>query len=314
MSRLDGVIWAIIAAIAATVAAAAAIGKFTIIWSTFAAPAATCIVLMVAVGYYIRQRGDLKIASALGGTAQMIAFTVVGAPLSYLAASANFPLQDHVFSGMDQALGLDWRSVLGWMNEHAKLHGAFALAYVSFKAQVITVVLTLAFTNKLVHMRIFMLALIFSALICIAVSAVFPAEGVWSFYKITAADHPAINPITREDHLVTFFGLRDGSYRGLTGLGSEGIITFPSFHAALGVIFIVATWPVFVLRWIGLAVNGLMIAATPIDGGHYFVDVIAGIAIAVVCVAAAYLIARHLAAGCLTPTPLTTSGQLEAAE
>jgi membrane-associated phospholipid phosphatase len=80
---------------------------------------------------------------------------------------------------------------------------------------------------------------------------------------------------------------RDGSLRTLTGMTSEGIITFPSFHAALGVIFMVGLWPVPVLRWIGAVVNGLMILATPIDGGHYFIDVFAGIVIAVLCLVAA---------------------------
>jgi membrane-associated phospholipid phosphatase len=312
LSRLDGVIWATIGAIAAFVAAAATIGNFTIAWLSFAAPAAACAALTAAAGYYLRHRGEPKIASALGGTAQMIAFTAVGAPLSYLAASANFPLHDHLFTGFDRALGLDWKALLAWINEHAEIHFAFAAAYFSFTAQVITIVLVLAFANKLVQLRIFMLALIFSAVICITVSAVLPAEGVWGFYKISPADHPAIVPATRELHLTTFFGLRDGTYRNLVALGSEGIITFPSFHAALGVVFIAAIWPVAFLRWIGLAVNSLMIAATPIDGGHYFVDVIAGIAIAIVCVAAARTIAYRLAAP--SALPLTAATTYEAAE
>src|SRR5262249_54253832 len=33
-------------------------------------------------------------------------------------------------------------------------------------------------------------------------------------------------------------------------------------------------------RWVMLGLNALMLAATPIDGSHYFVDVLAGIAVA----------------------------------
>ena len=40
-----------------------------------------------------------------------------------------------------------------------------------------------------------------------------------------------------------FFGLRDGSFRALVAIGSEGVITFPSLHAALAVILIAALWP-----------------------------------------------------------------------
>ena len=37
-----------------------------------------------------------------------------------------------------------------------------------------------------------------------------------------------------------------------------------------------------VLRWIGAAINTLMLVSIPVDGGHYFIDVLAGLAIAVV--------------------------------
>ena len=47
-----------------------------------------------------------------------------------------------------------------------------------------------------------------------------------------------------------FYGLRDGTFRFLVAVGAEGIITFPSLHAALAVIVIAAIWPVAVLRWV----------------------------------------------------------------
>ena len=72
----------------------------------------------------------------------------------------------------------------------------------------------------------------------------------------------------------------------------RGLITFPSFHAALGVIFARAFWSVPWLRWPALAVNLLMIAATPVNGGHYFVDVAAGGAVACVAIWAAERLQR----------------------
>ena len=116
-------------------------------------------------------------------------------------------------------------------------------------------------------------------------------------------------PATRELHLPIFHGLRDGSFRALTGLASEGIITFPSFHAALAVIFIVALWPMPVLRWFGVVVNVLMLAATPIDGGHYFIDMVAGIVIAVLCIMAARAMAIRAAADPCLPM-VATQGRI----
>jgi membrane-associated phospholipid phosphatase len=46
------------------------------------------------------------------------------------------------------------------------------------------------------------------------------------------------------------------------------------------------------LRWVFVVLNTAMLAATPIDGSHYFVDVLAGIALA----ALSLLLAQVLAA------------------
>jgi hypothetical protein len=52
-------------------------------------------------------------------------------------------------------------------------------------------------------------------------------------------------------------------------------------------------WPVPILRWAILGIDMVMLAATPIDGSHYVVDVAAGIAIAAACLFAARAIAHR---------------------
>lgn len=306
--RLDHLIWTVVAIVAVIVLAAPFVSNFYIDERSFAGPAGACLALTAAAWFYRRCRHDPRLCSGLESTAQVVAFTAVGAPLSYLAAAADLPLRDHAFDAMDRALGLDWMALLAWMNAQSALHPAFALAYLSFPVQATLTVLALAFTNQLRHLKIFMLAFMLAALVCIAISAVLPAEGVWGFYKLTAHEYPAIIPATRELHLPIFHGLRDGSMRMLTGMSSEGIITFPSFHAALGALFMVALWPVPVLRWISAGVNGLMIIATPVDGGHYFIDVFAGIGITILCLYAARAVvdragSQYAAAGPSRPKP-----------
>jgi hypothetical protein len=295
LRRLDRLIWAIAAAVAFVVLAAPLVSNFHLDAATFMAPAGACLALAGAAWFYRSQRNDLRIASGLESTAQLIAFTAVGAPLSYLAAAAGamFPLQDSMFDAVDRALGFDWRNLLVWMNNQKAAHSVFMLSYMSFTLQASVTILALAFCGHLVRLRVFLIALALSAIVCMAISALLPAEGIWGYYKLTATDHPAIIPATRELHLPIFHGLRDGTFRALTGLNSEGIITFPSFHAALGVIFMVALWPVPVLRWFGVAMNGAMIVATPIDGGHYFIDVLAGIVVAILCIMAGYAMAAR---------------------
>ncbi len=52
-------------------------------------------------------------------------------------------------------------------------------------------------------------------------------------------------------------------------------------------ILIAGLWPLPVLRWLGLALNIVMLVSIPIDGGHYFTDVLAGLVIAWLSLAAA---------------------------
>jgi membrane-associated phospholipid phosphatase len=159
--------------------------------------------------------------------------------------------------------------------------------------QAVVVVLSLALIGRLKELRIFMLSFAIAALITIAISALVPAEGVWGYYRLHAAAYPDIVPATRELHLPVFHGLRDGTFRTLMATGAEGIITFPSLHAALALLLAVALWPVPVLRWIGVAINLVMLISIPVDGGHYFIDMLAGLAVAVVSLATVRTIAAQ---------------------
>ena len=285
---LDRLIWSVIAAVAAIVALAPLAG-FTVQWKSYAAPGGAVAVMLLIVWFYRSRRREERIASAVEGTAQLAAFAAVGAPLSYLAAHFALPLQDQLFDTVDKALGFDWLALLAWMNAHRGVHAVLNAAYTSFAPQATITVCVLAFTGRVIRLRVFLLAFMLTALATIAISAMLPAEGAWSHYGLRA-DAASILPISSTSWPV-FHGLRDGSLLTLMASGSEGIITFPSLHAALGLIFACAVWPVPVLRWFGLALNVLMIAATPIDGSHYLVDVLAGLAIALMCWCAAQRLA-----------------------
>jgi membrane-associated phospholipid phosphatase len=296
--RADRLIWTTIAAIAAAVAASCIFGSFHIDWLSFWPAALAASLLCVAGQYYLVVRNDPRAASALTCTAQLAVFAAVGAPLSYVAASAALPLWDETFWAWDGRLGLDWMALLGAMNNHPALHRIFAAAYQSYPVQSIIVVLALAATGRILRLRVYLLSFMLTALVTIAVSVVMPAQGVWGHMGLSAADY-AIPPVTRELHLSIFHGLRDGTFRDLVAQGAQGIITFPSLHTAIGILFITAMWPVRYLRWAAMLVNITMIAATPVDGGHYFTDVIAGAAVAALCWTA---VARIF--GTVSATPL----------
>jgi membrane-associated phospholipid phosphatase len=284
LRRLDNVIWALVAGVAAMVLFAAAASRFQIVFGSYTAAAGAGVLLLGAAYYYRTRRAELKLASALESTAQVLIFAAVAAPLSYIAASVAMPLQDAAFDAMDRALGFNWNEMLAFMNRWPGFFLFMRAIYLSLTLQMTAVVLLLAFTGRLAWLRVYMLAFIFTALLTIALSALVPAEGAWLHYGLKAGQ--SVMPSSHTSWPV-FHGLRDGSYRLVMAAGSEGIITFPSLHAALAVILMAAFWPVPIARWVSAAVNSLMLAATPIDGSHYLVDVLAGVAIAFLCLLAA---------------------------
>lgn len=292
LRRLDNVIWLSIALIAAFVLTAAAFSNFTVVLKSFAAPVGICLLLKLGAHYYRDRRNDHNLASTLETTTQLIAFAAVAAPLSYVAASASLPLQDAALDNLDHALGFDWKGLLAVMHQWPKFFKVMHLIYLSLSLQMVAVVLLLGFTGRLYWLRVFMLAFMFAALITIAISVVLPAEGAWLHYGIRG-DLGAM-PLSHTSWPI-FFALRDGSFRLLMGIGTEGVITFPSLHAALALILVASFWPVLTARWIIICINSLMLAATLIDGSHYLADVLAGIGIALVCVAAARMLVMQLA-------------------
>ncbi|MBV8755508.1 MAG: phosphatase PAP2 family protein [Hyphomicrobiales bacterium] len=290
---LDQLIWTIVAAVAAAVLIAHTISDFRLAWSSFVMPAGTCAALLAGSWFYRARRVDPRLASALGCTAQIIAFGAVGAPLSYLAASFGLPLQDQAFDALDKVLGFDWLGLFDFVTASPRLSTVLRIAYVSFTIQASLIVLALAFFRQLLWLRVFVLSFILTALVTIAVAAVLPGVGAWELHGMPSSPDSTI-PIAQSS-LPVFHALRDGTLRQLTAIGAEGIITFPSLHAALGLILMVALWPIAGLRWIGIVLNAVMIAATPIDGMHYLVDVIAGLLIALACVATARALAARIA-------------------
>jgi uncharacterized membrane protein len=291
---LDRLIWAMIVLVAAFVVTALLLSNFHLAWQTFAAPALACSTLLTGGWFYSRWRADARLASGLFSTAQLIAFAAVAAPLSYIAASANLPLCDAALDTMDRALGFDWKALLAWMNTAPFLYRVLRPIYLSLTLQMTTVVLCLAFSGRHLWLRTYTLAFLCAALVCIAISAALPAAGAWPHYGLTASDSGILPTVSTS--WPVFYGLRDGSFRVLVAVGSEGIITFPSLHAALAVLVTAALWPVGYLRWAAVILNTAMLIATPIDGSHYFSDVLAGVALAALSLLIAQIVAARVRA------------------
>jgi hypothetical protein len=282
LQRADAAVWITIGVVAITVAGFALLGRFELDLRSFLAPVASTALLGAGGWIYRTIRHEQRLGAILTSTAHIIAFAAVGAPLSYIAATAGFPLQDAALEALDRHAGIDWTGMMTFISLHPGLQLVLALAYSSFALQTLTTVLALGIAGQLTRLSTFILAFVATTLVTIALSAICPAAGPWLFLDLHSADASGFLPLSSTSWPV-FLGLRDGTLHTVYGLRSEGIITFPSLHAALGVLFPAALWRVPVVRWIALGLNILLLIATPAYGSHYVVDVAAGILIAAAC-------------------------------
>ena len=280
--RAEAAVWMVIGLMAIVIAGFALLTSFEIAWRSFLAPAILAPLLASGGWFYRSVRNEQRLGAILASTAQIIGFAAVAAPLSYIAAAAGFALQDMTMDAWDHDLQFDWMQMVMFISSYPLLQLVLLLAYSSFALQTVTTVLALGIAGQLDRLGIFVTAFVCTTLVTIAVSAVYPATGPWLFLDIQPAMANGFLPASSTSWPV-FIGLRDGTLHTVYGLNSEGIITFPSLHAALGILFAAALWRVRGVRWIALALNGLMLVATPAYGSHYVVDVIAGIGVAAVC-------------------------------
>jgi len=196
--------------------------------------------------------------------AQLLVALAVLLPVTYLAASTNFPLVDAGLSRLDAIFGFDWDSAARWVGERPVIDWVFQRAYFSFPYQAAVILVIGSF--RLERNSEILWLLIVSVLMTSAIFAFTPAAG-----KIGQLGVGYFNLLME---------IRRGDWSTMNYVQSEGIITFPSFHATLAIIL---AYAVRRYRW-ALAVfaplNCLVIISIPTVGGHYLVDLFGGAVVA----------------------------------
>ena len=279
-ARAIRLIWALIALLAlASVVSIVVLGVGFKLRDSLVAAAVAAGLIGVAA-FYRRRRPDARIERLLRGNAELFLLSFLCGGLSYAAAALDRPLWDATFQAWDEVLGFDWRFWLAVLDAHPSVHVVLATAYHSMLPQLGVIVIALATARAFAEIDRFLVAFGLAALVTVAIAALMPALSPLVHLGITAADHPHITlavPTEFADHALA---LRNGTLRMVDLSGAQGLVTFPSFHTASAVLLALGFWHVPWLRWPALVLNGLMLAAVPIEGSHYLVDLLAGTAVA----------------------------------
>lgn len=248
---------------------------------TFAMPQSLIPIIVVAslsaamlIGK-VRNRPSLR----AGATAflQMTLFTLIGVVLSYALAARAGTLWDARLGALDRAAGFDWPFLFAAADRFPVALWVGGLAYHSLTLQMVASIVVLSATNQMDRLRTAVMAAIASGFATILISGLMPALG----NVFDPGHYRHLWPSVAWIEQGMLVGLRDGSWRTVDLTQMMGIVTFPSFHATLPIIL---AWAVFKTRWcraIAPIWAGATLVATPLFGGHYAVDVLAGASLAV---------------------------------
>jgi hypothetical protein len=234
------------------------------------------------MGFAFRAAGLSRIATAIEGMALIVASTMAVCCLSILLATDVAPFRDDVFDGIDRILfpNLGWLDMFHALRSHGALIVLMSTVYSSLLWQPFALVAVLALTGDACRVWRFLHAWFLALAICVTVFAFAPALGPYAFHHLGPEAIPAMRLRIGWDTVTVLEAVRSGALRTLDPSSMTGIIAFPSFHAAGGTLLAWAFRRVAVIGWPFVAWNVAMVATAPLIGGHYFCDVVAGVATA----------------------------------
>jgi len=240
---------------------------------------AVAILLALAAAYQHRKRAlaDMALMASL-----WIAFSGTGAVLTYLATTCALPLQDGLLMHYDQVLGFNW---LDWRDKVASqpgVHLILSCAYGSLMPQILLSCLLLPALRMTERCADLILMAAATLVLTMAVAALCPVLGPWAAFggdDLRYLPHMQMLRAPGPWH----FDFPD----------MQGIVTMPSYHTVLALLFTYAYRDMGAIGWVVAGLNALMLLSVPSIGGHYLVDMIGGGVIAVLCILA-FRAAPHL--------------------
>ena len=251
--------------------------------------------LLIALILALLARFNAKGALAAAMTALFfLVFGTAARVLNHLAASAGMPFVDPWLARMDAALGLDkgvYLALVNFMNSHDMFRHAVQLAYMNHTVIFVFVILFLAATGRMERLRAFTLVFAMTVGATLLLGGLFPAAGAFTYYH-PGADLTANLPHGTGNYFVPYLlALNAGTMTTIDMTDMPGLVSMPSYHTIMALMVPWAlrrTWAFLP----GLIYGALTIAATPVLGGHYFVDLLAG---AVTLAASLWLLERSTA-------------------
>lgn len=239
-------------------------------------------VMPVPAYWHMKGRTEMRDAALTIPWAMLLAMLL---PYPILVgARLHMPLRDASFAHIDRLLGVSVPGIMACTHGHW-IGLVLAQSYYLLTPLLLGAIFIPALTGRVRHAKEFVVANVIAFAIAVPAFSVLPAVGPWNFYGFS----PGLNQQLCESQLLA---LRlPGTYSFLSQ--GAGLLCFPSFHVAWAVLCAAALWGFKPLR-IPVAILCIaIILSTLTTGWHYFVDVLGGLVLAVICLLLAKLFVRY---------------------
>ena len=253
-----------------------------------------CVILLSACAlagiawFYRHRRAVPRLAHMASSGCLLVLFTNAAAILNYiLAGLLPLPLWDQRFDAADRALGLDWLSMYHWIGAHPAIDTGSNIVYLALGPEFLILLLVLDGLGRSRDATALRRYFTTSALVTVFSGILMPAAGAFVFYHLPIAHTTAC--------VIQVAALRDGSLRLIDLSNAQGLVAFPSFHAALAVICAYAARSLRYLALPAALLNVLIIGSAPAIGGHYYIDIFAGLVLAAIVITAEHFVSSPAA-------------------
>lgn len=216
----------------------------------------------------------LRVARIISAILQFSLCGVSTAMLAFSAARLGMPLIDAQLLSFDHAIGYDWETFASIVARSPELELFLERSYEALFWQPFLAAVVLSFYRDAHALNKLVIAHLMVMMITVVIFAIWPAMTAWAYLQTPA-------PIIRQLHLQStmnwvngLVAIRSGVPLYVSAQSSFAIIGFPSYHCAAGFLYSYTFWSNQALRYPVVVVNVMMIAATPIMGGHYLADVV----------------------------------------
>ncbi|MBV9992054.1 MAG: phosphatase PAP2 family protein [Alphaproteobacteria bacterium] len=292
---LNRILFVMAAAVVTLDAAWILAGHFAIDAGNYALLAVLVVPLMGAAAYYGKVRRDDGLNALLACGVFMIVIPAACALLSYLLVTVAGTRMDAQLAAIDRAIGFDWVEVMTVASNHPSANAVLALAYTSVMPQTFVLMMVLGLTRRGPELYRLSLALAIGALLTLCLWTIAPSFGAFSVVTLPDAVSRKLGLVLGFDYGRSLVAMLKDGPGFISPTELRGIVGFPSYHTLQALVLAWYARSIPWLRWPAFALNAVVLASIPIQGGHHLVDMFGGAAVTAAAVALAAWIVRTAA-------------------